>query len=91
MDAPIQSYFYQQRWIGAGSRGSQRDEGLQSGMGKSARVCVCRRGALYICPVSIATVGLGLQFLTTMFKLPSSEPGVSTALNKEIGYEMFLP
>jgi len=24
-------------------------------------------GALYICPVSIATVGLGLEFLTTMF------------------------
>lgn len=71
MDALIQSYFYQQRWIGAGSRGSQRDEGLQSGMGKSARVCMGRRGALYICSVSIATVGLGLQFLTSMFKLPT--------------------
>ena len=33
MDALILSYFYQ--WIGAGSRGSQHDEGLRGGMGES--------------------------------------------------------
>lgn len=55
MDALILFYFYQQCWIGAASRRSQCDEGFGGG------------GPLYICPVSIATVGLGLEFLTTVF------------------------
>lgn len=62
MDALILFYFYHQHWIGAGSRRSQCDEGFGEG-----GVAAWGRGALYICPVSIATVGLGLEFLTTVF------------------------
>lgn len=50
--------------MGAGRRRSQCDEGLRDGMGKRKGEAV---GALYICPVSIATVGRGLEFLTTVF------------------------
>lgn len=59
MDALILFYFYHQHWIGAGSRRSQCDEGFWG--------VAWGRGALCIFPVSIATVGLGTEFLTTVF------------------------
>lgn len=60
MDAPILFYFYPQHWISGGRSTSQCDEVF----GEVARE---GRGAVYICPVSIATVGLGLEFPTTVF------------------------